>query len=120
MLSKPISKKVTHLLFIDDLKGYAKSRDSLIHCLGVINNAMKCAGLFWNLRKCRYLQIKRGAFVEGNLCTGLHVLYIDLCEIFVFIPKVIKLQYDMLHYIVNLPCSNPTSTVKFYLSGPQK
>ena len=59
-LAKPISRKVTHTLFIDDLKGYTKSRSRLIFCLNKISIAMKEAGLFWNPKKCRFFEISRG------------------------------------------------------------
>ena len=65
-MSAPIKEKITHSLFIDDLKGYAKSRERLIFTMGVIMEAMQKAGLIWNLKKCRYLEIYRGKFVEGQ------------------------------------------------------
>ena len=87
MLSKPICKKVTHLLFIDDLKGYIKSREALIFCLRVIWHAMQCAGLLWNMKKCKYLEMKRGSFVEGDpipIVEGVHVPSLKADETYKF------------------------------------
>ena len=87
IISKPIKKKVTHVLFIDDLKGYAKSREALIFCLKVIWNAMKCAGLLWNLKKCKYLEMKRGSFVEGEpilMEEGFHMSSLKVDETYKF------------------------------------
>ena len=62
-LAKPIVIKLTHTLFIDDLKGYAKSRNRLEYCLNKIMKAMKEAGLFWNPKKCRFFEISKGKHV---------------------------------------------------------
>ena len=59
-LSKPISLKVTHTLFVDDLKGYAKSFDRLKFILNLIRNYMEDAGLLWNPKKCKSIAFKRG------------------------------------------------------------
>ena len=59
-LARPIVTKLTHTLFIDDLKGYAKSRNRLEFCLNRISKAMKEAGLFWNPKKCRFFEIYEG------------------------------------------------------------
>ena len=65
-LPVPISEKITHSLFIDDLKGYMMSRMKLRFALKLIWEAMRDAGLLWNLKKCKYLEIHRGKPVEGE------------------------------------------------------
>ena len=62
-MAKPISTKVTHTLFVDDLKGYAKSRSRLIFSLNSISKSMKEAGLYWNPKKCRFFEISKGKHV---------------------------------------------------------
>ena len=62
-MSAPIEAKITHTLFIDDLKGYAKSRAKLIEILNLIQKCMKDAGLIWNGKKCKFVVLKRGKFI---------------------------------------------------------
>ena len=44
-LSKPIGKAVTHLLYIDDLKTFAASREKLRKAMAAVRGAMKDIGL---------------------------------------------------------------------------
>ena len=68
VLTKPIKEKVTHALFIDDLKGYCKSLREMIFAMNAIKEAMKDAGLFWNASKCKVLAIQRGKYLDcGNV-----------------------------------------------------
>ena len=59
-LSKPISKKITDLLYIDDLKNFAASQEKLGTVLRSTKSAMADAGLQWNERKCAVTHVKRG------------------------------------------------------------
>ena len=59
-LSKPISSKITHLFFIDDLKAFSGSLTSLINILSAIKEKMEDGGLFWNAKKCNVIILKRG------------------------------------------------------------
>ena len=59
-LSKPIGKAVTHLLYIDDFKIFAASRDKLRRAMAAVRGAMKDIGLEWNERKCSVAHVKRG------------------------------------------------------------
>ena len=61
-LSAPISTKVTHTLYIDDLKGYAKSLSKLKQILNILQNYMKDAGLIWNSKKCKFMALQRGKY----------------------------------------------------------
>ena len=48
---------------------------------------MQCAGLFWNLKKCRYLEIKRGNFVVGEpvpIEEGVHIPSLKADETYKF------------------------------------
>ena len=60
ILSKSISLKVTRTLFVDDLKGYAKSFDRLKFILNLIRNYMEDASLLQNPKKCNFIAFKRG------------------------------------------------------------
>ena len=51
-LSKPISCKLTHLLYIDDLKMYASSDSNLQRVMRTVKGGMDCIGLKWNEKKC--------------------------------------------------------------------
>ena len=64
VLSTPIKEKVTHTLFIDDLKGYAKSLKEMVSEMNVIKGAMIDAGLIWNVSKSKVLGVQRGKFID--------------------------------------------------------
>ena len=59
-LSKPIGNVVTHLLYIDDLKIFAASREKLRRAMAAVRGAMKDIGFEWNERKCSVAHVKRG------------------------------------------------------------
>ena len=52
VLSSPIKEKVTHSLFIDDLKVYNNSIKAAVNALNVIKSCMLDCGLEWNEKKC--------------------------------------------------------------------
>ena len=60
-LSKPISTKITHLLYIDDMKLFAASENKLKRVMTVAKNGMESIGLKWNAKKCAVIPVKRGA-----------------------------------------------------------
>ena len=75
-LSKPMSTKVTHILYIDDLKVFAASTQKLN------------IGLEWNPKKCSVVNIKRGVKVaneQGMTSIGASFRSRD-CGIFVGVP----------------------------------
>ena len=59
-LSKPIVCKVTHLLYIVDLKIYASSENNLERVMRTVEGGMDCIGLRWNEKKCAVVHVKRG------------------------------------------------------------
>ena len=65
-LSKPISTKITHLLYIDDMKLFAASENQLKRVMTVAKNGMKSAGLKWNEKKCAVIHVKRGQVEQGS------------------------------------------------------
>ena len=65
-LSKPISARVTDLLYIDDLKVFASSERKLNRVLKSTQVAMEDIGLQWNPKKCAVVHIKRGDHSQKN------------------------------------------------------
>ena len=63
-LSKPLETKVTHLLYVDDLKVFAASEAKLNTVLRATSTAMQDIGLQWNPKKCNVIHIRRGKQVE--------------------------------------------------------
>ena len=100
-MAKPISTKVTHTLFVDDLKGYAKSRSRLIFSLNSISKSMKEAGLYWNPKKCRFFEISKGKHVIPDNITledGTVIKSIKEDETYKFmgVPQSYKNEVDIL------------------------
>jgi len=65
-LSKPISARVTDLLYIDDLKVFAASESKLNRVLESTRAAMEDIGLQWNPRKCAVVHIRRGVHSQES------------------------------------------------------
>ena len=63
-LSKSISFKVTHLLYIDDLKMYASSESNLERVIRTVKGGMDYNGLKWNEKKCAVVHMKRGCIKQ--------------------------------------------------------
>ena len=60
-LSKPLSTKVTDLRYIDDLKIYAASENTVLRST---RGKMQDSGLQWNPKKCSVVHVKKGVKVE--------------------------------------------------------
>ena len=65
-LSKPIEGKITHLLYVDDMKVFAASQSKLDRVLKVTKTAMEDIGLIWNKKKCSIAHIKKGVLDGTN------------------------------------------------------
>ena len=65
-LTKPISQKVTHLPYVDDLKVYASSENKLQRIMQNFNDGMECIGLKWNEKKCAVRYVTRGRLVPDG------------------------------------------------------
>ena len=65
-ISKPISFKVTDLLYIDDLKIFAASESKLNQVMNMVKTTMEDVGLAWNPKKCAVVHVRRGVHVSGN------------------------------------------------------
>ena len=60
-LSKPISAKITDLLYIDDLKVFAASATKMTRVLKATKESTKCMGMQWNEKKCAVTHKKKDA-----------------------------------------------------------
>ena len=60
-LSKPISAKITDLLYIDGLKVFAASAMKMTRVLKATKESTKCMGMQWNEKKCAVTHMKKGA-----------------------------------------------------------
>ena len=61
-----MSQKVTHLLYVDDLKVYASSENKLQRMMENVKDGMECIGLKWNEKKCAVMHVKRGSLVSDG------------------------------------------------------
>ena len=64
--SKRISTKITHLLYIDDIKLFAASENKLKRVMTVAKNGMESTDLKWNVKKCAVIHLKRGQVEQGS------------------------------------------------------
>ena len=55
-----MKEKITHLLFVDDLKTFQKSEQKLAVVSNKIKSMMHDMGLELNLEKCASVHLKRG------------------------------------------------------------
>ena len=65
-MTKPIGEKITHLLYIDDIKIYAPSEEKLVRVIRSVKSAMADIGLEWNDRKCSVVHVKRGVLQDSG------------------------------------------------------
>ena len=72
-LSKPISVKVTDLLYIDVLKIFACSESKLNRVMESTKSAMEDVGLQWNPKKCAVVHVQRGVHTHTHDASGLRV-----------------------------------------------
>ena len=63
-MSKPLTSRVTHSLFIDDLKGYVATLQKLVFVLNLMLGFMEDAGLLWNPKKCKFTALIRGKYQQ--------------------------------------------------------
>ena len=57
---------VTHLFFMDDLKMYAESQETLGDTLGVMDRVSHVVGMELGLRKCAVPHVRHGKVVDGE------------------------------------------------------
>ena len=66
-----MKEKITHLMFVDDLKAFQKSEQKLAVVSNKIKSMMHDIGLELNLEKCASVHLKRTWQVSG-LCKPSH------------------------------------------------
>ena len=100
VLSAPIKEKVTHALFVDDLKKYDGSVPALGRNLQITRNMMGDAGLGWNEKKCKCAHLKRGKmFIEDlTLEDGFKLKCLDSLDLY----KYLGVPECVVHDIPNL------------------
>ena len=96
-MSKPILGKITHTLFVDDLKGYANTLQKLECILNLLETYMKDAGILWNQKKSKFMEIKRGHFSycgDITLSSGTVIKCLTGNESYEFmgVPKQMKMD----------------------------
>ncbi len=73
------SERITHLLFMDDLKVYAKNRTQLEHALDVVGRVSDAVGMELGLTKCAEAHMKNGR-VETDEGGGTGLLRLAMKE----------------------------------------
>ena len=76
-LSKPITSKITNLLYIDDLKVFASSEAKLKRVLEMAQVMMGDIGLQWNPKKCNVLHKRRGSAVQDSERSVVRTMSVD-------------------------------------------
>ena len=59
-LSKPISAKITDLLYVDDMKVFGTSAMKMTRVLKTTKESTECMGMQWNEKKCAVTHMKKG------------------------------------------------------------
>ena len=66
MISKQVASKITHSLFIDDIKTHNKSVNEQRCVISDTRSRISDAGLEWNIKKYKVLNMKRGKVDESE------------------------------------------------------
>ena len=65
-ISKDKNRKVTHNLFVDDLKTYHKSQSKATLVTNTVKGMFEDIGLSWGLQKCAAVHIKKGKIMPSS------------------------------------------------------
>ena len=65
-MSKPISLKITDLLYIDDLKASAASESKQRRVLRFVKDDMECVGLKWNEKNSAVEHVNIECLIQGR------------------------------------------------------
>ena len=63
------NEKITHSLYVDDLKTYHKSRNKAAVTSTTIKSMFRDIGFEWGLQKCPAVEVNRGKLTEGGNLT---------------------------------------------------
>ena len=65
-LSQSVKEKITHLLYVDDLKTYHKSHNKAALMARALKDKFQDIGLYWGLDKCATVNVVRGKIVQST------------------------------------------------------
>ena len=72
---------VTHMLYMDDLKGYCNSRESLQKMCDIIEEFTQDIGMEMGLNKCGVIHIQKGKYARlGSITLKSGGVIKELCE----------------------------------------
>ena len=63
------NEKITHSLYVDDIKTYHKSRNKAAVMSTTIKSMFRDIGFEWSLQKCATVEVNRGKLTEGGNLT---------------------------------------------------
>ena len=120
-LSKPIQEKVTHSIFIDDLKCYNKSVTEQKKMMSHAKTLMSDAGLEWNVKKTKVLNIRKGKVdsvtKDLTLQDGTVVKCLENEDVYRFLGVPESELHDVKNLVENLK-SKITKRTSVILSSP--
>ena len=61
-----MKEKITHLLYVDDLETYHKSRNKAALMARTLKDKFQDIGLYWGLDKCATVNVARGKIVQST------------------------------------------------------
>ena len=61
-----MKEKITHLLYVDDLKTYHKSHNKAALMARTLKDKFQDIGLYWGLDKCATVNVVRGKIVQST------------------------------------------------------
>ena len=89
-ISKEKNRKVTHNLFVDDLKTYHKSQSKATLITNTVKGMFEDIGLSWGLQKCTAVHIKKGKIMpssELSLTSGDNIPVLGEDDYYKFLGK---------------------------------
>ena len=89
-ISKDKNRKVTHNLFVDDLKTYHKSQSKATLITNTVKGMFEDIGLSWGLQKCAAVHIKKGKIMPSSelpLTSGDNILVLGEDDYYKFLVK---------------------------------
>ena len=99
MIGPPGSRKtkITHLLFVDDLKTYATNKSDALKQLELITNFTKDIGMEFGADKCAYLNIEKGQrtpLTETITLNGLELKELEDGDSYKYLGLDESIQYE--------------------------
>ena len=95
--AKERSTKITHLLFVDDLKTYAKNKSDALKQLNVITKFTNDIGMQFGADKCAYLYIENGqrsTLTETITMNGLELNKLEEGDSYKYLGQDENIRYE--------------------------